>query len=213
MDFMPEYEELMNVLVAVVCGSVIGLEREIKNKAAGLRTVVLICLGAATFTMLSRLGTTSDDRIAANIITGIGFIGAGVIFKGKVSVQGLTTAAVIWVTAGIGMVAGSGNYQFAILLTLCTLVILMLFSRAELFFAAHYWTSTLTVTFDNTDIENIMELKRLAEAHGVRVKRKTINKTNGKLTLVTEVSGRRKKISEFNDALLASDQTKDFFYS
>lgn len=212
MELSLDYDDLLNVLVAIACGSMIGVEREIRNKAAGFRTLVLICMGAAVFTMMSRFGVTSDDRIAANIITGIGFIGAGVIFKGKVSVQGLTTAAVIWTAAGIGMVAGSGNHQFAFVLTACTLLILTLFGRMEGFFAAHYWTSTLSVTFENTDIENFAALQRLAETYGVKTKRKTISKHNGKLSLVVEVSGKRKKITAFNDALLRSPNVKEFVY-
>src|SRR5690606_29665498 len=179
MELLPEYDDLMNVLVAVLCGSVVGAEREIKNKAAGFRTVVLICLGAAVFTMISGFGATSDDRIAANIVTGIGFIGAGVIFKGKVSVQGLTTAAVIWIAAGIGMVAGSGYYSLAFTLTICTLLILILFSRLETFFANNFWTSTLSITFDCTNLEHFADLQQLAKKHGVRTKRKTISKSEG----------------------------------
>lgn len=212
MELLPEYDDLMNVLVAVLCGSVVGAEREIKNKAAGFRTVVLICLGAAVFTMMSRFGATSDDRIAANIITGIGFIGAGVIFKGKVSVQGLTTAAVIWIAAGIGMVAGSGYYPLAFTLTFCTLLILTVFSRLEAFFANNYWMSTLSITFEDTDLQHFVDLQQLAKEYGVRTKRKTISKTGGKLSLVVEVSGKRQKITEFNDALMRAPSVKEFFY-
>lgn len=213
MVLLPEYDDVANVLVAIVCGSVIGIEREIKNKAAGFRTVVLICLGSAVFTMVSGFGSTSDDRIAANIITGIGFIGAGVIFKNKVSVQGLTTAAVIWISAGIGMVSGSGYYPFAFTLTVCTLIILTVFSRIEGFLAYHYWTATLVVTFEDTAIENVVELQQVARGYGIRTKRKTIGKSNGKLTLVMEVSGKRQKIADFNDALVNSSDIMEFTYS
>lgn len=213
MEFLPEYDDLIRVLVAIGCGSVIGVEREIKNKAAGFRTVVLICLGAAVFTMMSRFGNMSDDRIAANIITGIGFIGAGVIFKGKVSVQGLTTAAVIWMAAGIGMVAGSGYFSFAFTLTVLTLLILIVFGRLEMYFAAHYWRSTLSITFESTDVANFATLQGLAEKYGVSAKRKTVSKNNGKLAMIVEISGRRTKIAEFNNELLASDHIKEFFYS
>lgn len=74
---------IWNVLVAIFCGAIIGFEREYRNKAAGFRTIVLICFGSAVFTVVSKMmgGNGSDDRIAANIVTGIGFIGAGVIFK------------------------------------------------------------------------------------------------------------------------------------
>ena len=96
MEFLPDDNDLIAIGVSLLAGSLVGIEREYKNKSAGFRTIVLICLGATAFTIVSRFGVGSDDRIAANIITGIGFIGAGVIFKDKFSVMGLTTAAVIW---------------------------------------------------------------------------------------------------------------------
>ena len=107
----PEVNDILCVVLSVICGSAIGFEREYRNKTAGFRTIILICLGSTIFTMVStRAGNGSDDRIAANIITGIGFIGAGVIFKDNVSITGLTTAAVIWIAAAIGMVIGVGDY-------------------------------------------------------------------------------------------------------
>ena len=107
MQFLLEQGDLISIAVSILCGSIIGFEREYSNKSAGFRTLILICLGSTIFTIVSKHGSGSDDRIAANIITGIGFIGAGVIFKDKLSVLGLTTAAVIWTTAGIGMATSS----------------------------------------------------------------------------------------------------------
>ena len=101
MEYILEHEDVISLAISILCGSIIGFEREYNNKSAGFRTVILICLGSTIFTIVSNHGTGSDDRIAANIITGIGFIGAGVIFKDKLSVLGLTTAAVIWTSAGI----------------------------------------------------------------------------------------------------------------
>src|SRR5215210_4571722 len=100
-QYVLEQKDMISILMSILCGSIIGFEREYNNKSAGFRTIILICLGSTIFTIVSRHGAGSDDRIAANIITGIGFIGAGVIFKDKLSVLGLTTAAVIWTTAGI----------------------------------------------------------------------------------------------------------------
>ena len=108
-------DELIKMGISIFLGGLLGLEREYQNKPAGFRTLALICIGATAFTILSiRLAgdSISHDRIAANIITGIGFIGAGVIFKSGVTVYGLTTAATIWVTAGIGMAVGAGVHQY-----------------------------------------------------------------------------------------------------
>ena len=98
-------------LMAVVCGLLIGGERQRREKPAGLRTLSLVCLGSAVFTMLSFAFTTTtgdSGRVAAQIVTGIGFLGAGVILHGKRLVTGVTTAAIVWVSAAIGMAVGSG---------------------------------------------------------------------------------------------------------
>jgi putative Mg2+ transporter-C (MgtC) family protein len=102
-------------LGALVCGMLVGGERQRRDKPAGLRTLSLVCLGAATFTMMSFAFTTTtgdSGRVAAQIVTGIGFLGAGVILHGRRVVSGMTTAAIIWVSAAIGMVVGAG-YLFA----------------------------------------------------------------------------------------------------
>ncbi|WP_316838425.1 MgtC/SapB family protein [Pedobacter gandavensis] len=98
------------MMVSFICGSAIGFERAYKNKSAGFRTIILISLGSTIFTIVSRYGAGADDRISAKIITGIGFIGAGVIFKDKISVRGITTAAVITTSAAIGITAGIGYH-------------------------------------------------------------------------------------------------------
>ncbi|WP_278554645.1 MgtC/SapB family protein [Elizabethkingia bruuniana] len=107
--------EILLIIASVFVGGIIGIEREYQLKAAGLRTMILVTLGSCMFTMLSRsLGAPgSPDRIAANIITGIGFVGAGVIFKEENRVSGLTTAVTIWICAALGMTIGAGYYTEA----------------------------------------------------------------------------------------------------
>jgi putative Mg2+ transporter-C (MgtC) family protein len=113
--------EILLILVAVVCGLLVGAERQRREKPAGLRTLTLVCLGSAVFTMLSFAftSTTGDSgRVAAQIVTGIGFLGAGVILHGRRTISGMTTAASIWMTAAIGMAAGAGYGTAAILLSI-----------------------------------------------------------------------------------------------
>lgn len=101
----------MLVLVSILCGMLLGRERERREKPAGLRTLALVCMGAAVFTMMSFAFTTTtgdSGRVAAQIVTGIGFLGAGVILHGRRIVSGVTTAAIIWVAAAIGMTVGGG---------------------------------------------------------------------------------------------------------
>lgn len=110
-----EQHQLLKVIVAVVIGGLLGLEREYRHKAAGMRTLTLICLGSTLFTILSvELGYPgSPDRVASNILTGVGFIGAGVIFKGDFTIDGITTAATIWIASALGIAIGMSDFVLA----------------------------------------------------------------------------------------------------
>jgi putative Mg2+ transporter-C (MgtC) family protein len=111
-----EILDLYKALLAVAAGIILGLERELKDKAAGLKTITVICLGSALFTILSyKVGVADSEttRIASYIVSGIGFIGAGVIFKDKLDVSGLTTAGIIWLAAAVGMAIGFGEFYLA----------------------------------------------------------------------------------------------------
>ena len=134
---MPPLDLLLRLLLAAVFGAAIGLERELRRKPAGLRTNMLIALGAALFTTVSlkmASGSGTPDRIAAQVVTGIGFLGAGAILRSGRNVHGMTTAATIWVNAAIGMAAGAGEFGIAALATLVTLVVLTLLPPIEAFF-------------------------------------------------------------------------------
>ena len=129
--FITQSEVNKFLLATVLCG-LIGAEREYRSKSAGLKTMMMIGLGAALFTILSiKIGPTSQDRIASNIVTGIGFLGAGVIFKEENRVKGLTTACIIWIVAAIGMAVGSGYYEQAIGVTGVVLLALIVFPFIE----------------------------------------------------------------------------------
>lgn len=109
----------LNMLVALTCGAVIGSERQVRQRMAGLRTNALVALGAASFVIFSTLfvGEVSPTRVAAQIVSGIGFLGAGIIFRDGFNVHGLNTAATLWCSAGVGMMAGAGAWPHALLLT------------------------------------------------------------------------------------------------
>ncbi|MBI2874718.1 MAG: MgtC/SapB family protein [Firmicutes bacterium] len=125
------------LLLAAVLGGLIGLERESHNRPAGLRTNILVCVGSAVITLVSiegfgeMDGVVDPSRVAANIVTGIGFLGAGTIMRYGGSVQGLTTAAAIWVVAGIGMAVGTGYYWGALASTFIVIVSLLVLPRLE----------------------------------------------------------------------------------
>lgn len=122
-----DIHDVYKALMALGAGAILGVERELKDKAAGLKTITVICLGSCLFTILSfKIGNQYNDasRIASYIVSGIGFLGAGVIFKDEFTVSGLTTAGVIWMAAAIGMAIGFGEvFSAGVFLLACLLII------------------------------------------------------------------------------------------
>lgn len=130
-------EYLLRLVVAVIVGGLIGIEREYKGKPAGMRTNILMCLGSALIMILSieiarEAGPTADPgRIAAQVVTGVGFLGAGTIIRSRVSIAGLTTAATVWFVAALGLVIGSGRYVVAGAATVLMIITLTALSGVE----------------------------------------------------------------------------------
>ena len=170
---------LGRMLMACAMGAAVGWEREWRHKPSGLRTNILICMGAALFTIMSELipdpGVGDRTRIASNIVQGVGFLGAGAILHNKGGVSGLTTAATIWVVASIGMAAGAGHYLLATLTAVIILVALNLLGYVE----ARFGLKPITVSYEVTGKsapEILDELNRVFEAshhfmHGLQVGR------------------------------------------
>jgi putative Mg2+ transporter-C (MgtC) family protein len=134
---MAPYDLVLRLLLAAGLGAAIGLEREFRRKPAGLRTNILIALGSALFTVMSIefSGTGgTPDRIAAQIVTGVGFLGAGAIMRDRGTVHGMTTATTIWVNAAVGTAAGAGAFAMASVATLITLVVLAALQPIEDYF-------------------------------------------------------------------------------
>jgi putative Mg2+ transporter-C (MgtC) family protein len=121
-------EAIIQVIIASVLGGLIGLQREVAHKAAGVRTYAFVAIGSCLFTILSRMGfqgpLVDPSRVAAQVVVGIGFLGAGLIFVRQEHVEGLTTAAGLWVTAAIGMAVAAGLYLIAIVTTIIALLFL-----------------------------------------------------------------------------------------
>jgi len=161
---------LARLFIAALLGGVIGFERQLRGKPAGLRTNILICFGAALFTVLSRelAGTPADSaRIAAQIIPGIGFIGAGSILHSRATVTGLTTAATLFVVASVGMAVGGGLYITAVFSTVMILLSLAVLGRMEVHFAMRPQVFTYEVIGANvelmlSEVNRILEEQRLA---------------------------------------------------
>jgi len=191
---------LARLLLAALLGGIIGLERQLRHKPAGLRTNMFICFGAAMFTVLSRQlsGSESDyTRIASQIIPGIGFIGAGSILHAKASVTGLTTAATIFVVASVGMAAGGGLYLTAVFATAIILVALELLGRMEATFLLKSFVTTYEVTGRNVD-GMLREVNRLLDAEQLTMQSVHIASADPDFRLVFSVDSEREQQSVFS---------------
>ena len=193
--------DIISMLMSILCGGIIGFEREYKSKSAGFRTIVLISLGSTIFTIVSGHGIGSDDRISANIITGIGFIGAGVIFKDQISIRGLTTAAVIWTSAAIGMTTGIGYHALAFVFTIITLLILLMVSRVEKIISKLQRQKIVSVTFRGPDFNQIVSLENQLDSDDLHIERLEVSKYNDAITVVWQVSGKKKFLVELDGTL------------
>lgn len=160
---------MARLVVAAILGGIIGLERQLRHKPAGLRTNMFICFGSAMFTVLSDqlAGSLGGDhtRVAAQIIPGIGFIGAGSILHARGSVVGLTTAATLFVVASVGMATGGGLYITAIFATILILIALALLGKLERRFGMKSMLMTYEVTGANAESILVETNRVLDEAH------------------------------------------------
>ncbi|ODT31448.1 MAG: magnesium transporter MgtC [Hydrogenophaga sp. SCN 70-13] len=175
------YKEIArHLLFAMVAGGLIGLERSFHGRPAGFRTHTLVCLASSLLMLVtlyqgvwfeqdSKGNVTMDPtRMAQGIMTGIGFLGAGVIFKEGLTVRGLTTAASIWMTASIGVLMGIGFYFPAVLATVLTLATLVLLHRVERVVPTHIYAQ-LNVRFDRFKAMPEADLRQLLKAHGFTI--------------------------------------------
>ena len=125
---------VIRLAISIIIGGLIGLERELEHKPAGLRTIILVCLGSTIFMLVGfELGLAGSElgRIAAGVVTGIGFLGAGAIIRARGEVYGLTTAATIWLASGLGLAIGAGYFTLAIIAAIFVLVVLRLLGIVE----------------------------------------------------------------------------------
>jgi putative Mg2+ transporter-C (MgtC) family protein len=199
-------EIILKLVLAIALGGIIGLEREASQKPAGFRTNILVCVGSAMMMTLAVLliqgkGGSPDTlvRMAAGVLTGIGFLGAGTILHDRGTVAGLTTASTIWLVAGLGLVIGAGYYVPALIFTVLTIVTLILFRRVEESYLRrsqfHYH-----VKFKERPYI-LSSLRKLALHHGVRLERIAM-KEEGKSYIVTfYFSASEEKEQEFNQGL------------
>ena len=207
-------DDVLRIVLAVVAGGMIGAEREYREKAAGFRTHILITLGAALFTLYSiKIGGPSNnpDRIAANIVTGIGFLGAGSILRNEFGVTGLTTAATIWLTAAVGMGFGGGYYAESAAAMLVILAVLLIFPRVEAVIDRRRSARTYEVVI-RLDFKKMSEVEAVFKTCGLHLSNHRHEKTEDSITIVYSVYGAPEKHKLLVENLLEDPEVKCFKY-
>jgi putative Mg2+ transporter-C (MgtC) family protein len=208
MIFTPD--DLLKLLLALLAGGLIGAEREFRDKSAGFRTMILISLGAALFTLLShKLAPDSDpNRIAANIVTGIGFLGAGAILRDGMRITGLTTAATIWLTAAVGMAIGGGYWVLALATAGAAVIVLLLFPLFENWIDGLRHSRAYTVHCP-LDPALYAELDRLVGAAGVKVWARRRTKSGSHMTCTWSTTGKPRCHDQLTSELIAHPRVEE----
>lgn len=218
---VPMGEVLWQLLGALAAGGVIGLERSFHGRPAGFRTHALVCITCSMLMLLVRnhppwlqgeLVRLDPTRMAQGIVTGIGFLGAGVIFREGLTVRGLTTAASIWVTSAIGILIGSGLYVPAAAGTAATIGVLTVFRRVESLLPVHSFAQHV-VRFDRDRIMREPELRALLERHGVHLAGLSYRLTDGGKYFEYRVAirtTRRENLTRLSETLTAMESVREF---
>lgn len=208
--------DLYKALAALFAGFVLGLERELKDKSAGIKTITIICMGSALFTIISmKVGTGNFDpgRIAANIITGIGFLGAGVIFKEGFNVYGLTTAGIIWISSAIGMSIGFGQFYLAITFLVGSLVIIysskLLNSMME---SKHKNNRILTIKMKSENAHMKDEIIHEIALHTSQITETRLKKTDSEVFITFDVKVNPQQHKFLEKYLIENKELTSFTY-
>jgi putative Mg2+ transporter-C (MgtC) family protein len=207
-------EILIKLIVSLVIGTIIGAEREYRNKSAGLRTMILICLGSTIFTIVSIEVShpTEIGRIASNIVTGIGFLGAGAIMREGLTISGLTTASAIWVVSSLGMAIGAGQFQLAITATILAMIVLVIFHHLQIVFDRQYKNVDLHVVFD-ADVDRMKELEQKMNEIKISFHRKKESRKERNVKYEYGLKGKARSVKEVIAYLIAEkEKVKSFDY-
>lgn len=207
-------ENLIKLGIAIAVGGIIGAEREFRDKAAGFRTLILITVGSTLFTIFSMSmdpGFTRT-RVAANIVTGIGFLGAGAIMREHGRIGGLTTAATIWLSAALGMGIGAGELNFVLISTFAILVILLIFPRLEIWIDRIRESRTYKITISTVNIDEIDEIHRELEACELQVNEHHQSKIGPTIIGTWHTSGSPRHHDQFVTRMLKSKNIEEFVY-
>lgn len=205
---LSEWVIMFRLVLAAVLSGIVGFEREFHGRAAGFRTHILLCVGTTLIMLASMhmfdvyMGMTTVDpaRLAAGVVTGIGFLGAGTIMRYKASVRGLTTAASLWVVTGIGLAVGSGLIWGAIMTTLLAVVTLMLFGRLEHTMIRKDWYKTLIIE-TKEGVDQLKGIRDLVGEYGTEVTNFEVERSKDGAHMVLKL-GLRLSTSRYNTQLI-----------
>ncbi len=207
-------QDLGRLLLAAVLGGIVGIERELKHRSAGLRTNMFICFGAAMFTVISlelvSAASGERTRIASQIIPGIGFIGAGSILHAQRSISGLTTAATIFVVASIGMASGGGLYGLAVFATVLLLLCLQLLGGLERRYSLKSSLMHYSILTDRAAEEITEEIDSVLQDHDKAMQDMKLIRLNGKKKIIFTVDGTRRQHEEIMASLRQSKDLCSF---
>lgn len=201
---------LLRLLMVIVVAGIIGAEREYRSKSAGFRTMILICIGSFLFTTFSKfMSDVSPDRIASNIVTGIGFLGAGVIFKSDNRVNGITTAATIWAVAALGMGIADGAYYLVLASLIVVMASLLLLTKLEVVIDRINQAHTYKIVSPYKE-ELFKEYEALFDECNLRYKRIKRTKHGDDITAIWNVYGSEKNHNRFTKKMLHHSEVKEF---
>ena len=206
-DFLQN--EIGKLLIALLIGAIIGAEREYRTKSAGFRTVILITVGSCLFTMISNL-MSNDARVASNIVTGIGFLGAGAIFKEGTNIKGLTTATTIWISAAIGMAVGIGQYTFAFSALGIVMVVLLGFSWLPHWIESVNSELNYLIVIEKNDHFFITDVEKLIEEQSLKFNCNRQKKINHQIKLLFTISGSQAAHSKLKEELFKNENITSF---
>lgn len=214
MDINLLTENLIKVCFAVLIGGIIGAEREFRDKAAGFRTIILITVGSALFTIFSASldpGFTRT-RIAANIVTGIGFLGAGAIVREHGRIGGLTTAATIWLSAALGMGIGAGELIFVAFSTFIVVIVLLVFPRLEIGIDRIRESRAYKIVVSTANVDKIDKINEAFAAHHLTVYEQHQSKAGNTIVGTWHTIGSPKQHEQFSSLMVKDKDIEDFIY-
>ncbi len=222
MGLLPELEHLLRIIVAGACGAVIGIERKNRLKSAGMKTHLLVALASALMVVISKYGfmdilnidglSVDASRVAASVVSGVGFLGAGLILVGKKEIIGVTTAAGIWATVGIGMALGAGMYFLGIASTVIILLSQVLLHKQILLTKEYFGERVYAVLSPDARLEDLEKTLKEHNFELFDIKAKTNDEKLLEVHFIIRIKGAQ-NVSQLTDILHQSEKIKRFSLS